>query len=85
MVAEPSKVSTSDQPKTLVVSKPKDQIKIELVGGLSYHLLAGPTFFKGRPQEVSRELGERLLATGLFRRVGDSSVSDTGRAESKGS
>lgn len=69
---------------TVKPSASSDKVVVELTGGLSYHLLDGPSFLKGRPQEVDRKLADRLLATGLFQLVGGANVPDTRRTEGTG-
>jgi len=60
-------------------------VAVELVGGGSYHIMGGPSFRKGHPVEVSPELAEELLKTGLFKQAGGKDVPNTSRDKSSGS
>jgi len=64
-----SKKTAATFNKSVVTTPPVNDnlVTIELTGGLTYRLLDGTTFFKGKPQKVNRKLADQLLKTGLFK------------------
>jgi len=83
-MSESKKAVVATKVVTDVPSTSKDLMTIELVDGLTYRLLRGPVFFKGKSQAVNYNLANRLLKTGLFKVRGGTNVPNTRRIESTG-
>jgi len=81
-VIEPKKEAVTTKVVTDAPSTGKELITVELVDGLTYRLLGGPVFFKGKPQTVNSNLADRLLKTGFFKVRGGTNVPNTRRNES---